>query len=233
MNIVVRLENVLKKYHNKTLLSDISFIIKQGEITTLIGPNGAGKTTIAKLMLGLEKPNAGKIFVKKNLKLSYVPQKLNFSTNFPITVQEFLALLVTNYQPNQLAEYKNFIDLTTLLTLDVNSLSLGQLSKLSIIATIMNKPDLIVLDEPTQSLDIVSQKAFYQLIESRKKNYGTTFFIISHDVFTVMKNSDQVICINGHICCSGRPEEKKYDDQFLETLSELSLYNHHHDHSHS
>ncbi len=232
MSTLVEFCNVSKRFGNKSLIDNVSFSIKKGDLTTLIGPNGAGKTTIAKLILGLEPISSGKILISPNLKIGYVPQKLNFSSAMPITVQSFLNLLAptaSNIRPPSLI---NFSDFNNLKDKDISKLSGGQFQKLMLTATLLNNPDFLILDEPTQSLDVTSQQEFYRLIERIRNDLQITIFMISHDLFTVMRNSDQVICLNGHICCSGRPRELTNNQDFIDTLSMIGLYVHHHDHKH-
>jgi len=234
---LIEFRNVSKYFGQKVLLENISFAVNQGNLTTLIGPNGAGKTTIAKLILGLEKPSSGKIITKPNLKIGYVPQKLDYGAELPITVESFLQLLAPKQSRFVAAnsvqkEIGNLIDLDNLRKHDISNLSGGQFQKLILSATLLNNPDLIILDEPTQSLDVTSQQEFYQAINEIKKQLKITIFMISHDLFTVMKNSDQVICLNKHVCCSGKPNDLTNNKDFLDTLSSIGFYIHHHDHKH-
>ncbi len=238
-SVLIKFSNVSKHFGVKTPITNVSFTVKKGEVTTLIGPNGAGKTTIARLMLGLESPSTGTITIPSNLKIGYVPQKLapklDFSANFPITAEKFLSSLTTNstnYSKNTWQELFDFVKLDNYKNQDISELSGGQFQKLILAATLLNKPDLIILDEPTQSLDVTSQQEFYQIINQIKKSLDITIFMISHDLFTVIKNSDQVICLNGHICCSGKPNDLTQNQEFLKTLSAIGLYTHQHDHTH-
>lgn len=231
---IIKFNTISKIFSNKTLIDSVSFSVKKSEITTLIGPNGAGKTTIAKLILGLEAPSTGTIDVVPNLKIGYVPQKLDFSKNLPITAKQFLSLLSSKSVLKKHQYIKDFINLDQeQYDQDISLLSRGQLQKLLIGTTLLDMPDLLVLDEPTRSLDIVSEQELYQLINKMKHAFGMTIFMISHDLHTVMKNSDQVICLNHHVCCSGRPNDINNDNEkFFSTLSEIGLYNHNHDHKH-
>lgn len=236
MNSVISFENVSRVFDNKILLDKISFSISQGTLTTLIGPNGAGKTTIAKLILRLEQPSSGTINISPKLKIDYVPQKLNLDKNLPLTSKDFYHLLSspTKSKTNKtlIDKILEFADFGNIKNKEVSQLSNGQFQKL-LIATILSKePDFLVLDEPTQSLDINSQQNFYSLIDELRRNTGITIFMISHDLHIVMKNSDQVICLNGHVCCSGKPSDLSEDQLFLDSLSRIGFYNHHHDHKH-
>ncbi|MFY9589198.1 ATP-binding cassette domain-containing protein [Rickettsia endosymbiont of Halotydeus destructor] len=231
-NHLIEFRNVSKKFGNKLPIHNISFTIKKNNITTLIGPNGAGKTSIVRLMLGLDKPTSGEIIINSKLKIGYVPQKFNPAIDLPITVKNFLDLLAPNNKNNKLKELVTFINLDKLKDSDISELSGGQFQKLVLAAAILSEPNLIILDEPIQSLDVASQQEFYQIINHIKKNLDITVFMISHDLFTVMKNSDQVICLNGHICCSGVPNELTPNSDFSNVLSSLGFYTHHHDHKH-
>lgn len=231
-SILVEFNNVSKKFGKNSPINNVSFSIRKGEITALIGPNGAGKTTIARLMLGLETPSIGNIIIDPSLKIGYVPQKLDFALSLPITAEKFLYLLAGHNISKDRQDLFNFIDFASYNHNDISELSGGQFQKLILIATLLNNPDLIILDEPTQSLDVASQQEFYRIINQIKTNLNITIFMISHDLFTVMKNSDQVICLNGHICCSGKPNDLEHDQDFIKSLSSIGFYIHHHDHKH-
>ncbi|MGI4753315.1 MAG: ATP-binding cassette domain-containing protein [Janthinobacterium lividum] len=232
MQPIIEFHNVSKKFGNKLPINNVSFTVKKNNITTLIGPNGAGKTTIVRLMLGLEKPTSGEIIIDPKLKIGYVPQKFNLSSDLPITVKKFLDLLAPNNLTNDIKEIHSFIDLERLKDQEISTLSGGQFQKIVLASSLLSKPDLIILDEPLQSLDVTSQQEFYQLISLIRKKLDITVFMISHDLFTVIKNSDQVICLNGHICCTGTPNAITPNSDFSNALSSLGFYTHHHDHKH-
>lgn len=232
MQPIIEFHNVSKKFGNKLPINNVSFTVKKNNITTLIGPNGAGKTTIVRLMLGLEKPTSGEIIIDPRLKIGYVPQKFNLSSDLPITVKKFLDLLAPNNLANDIKEIHSFIDLERLKDQEISTLSGGQFQKIVLASSLLSKPDLIILDEPLQSLDVTSQQEFYQLISLIRKKLDITVFMISHDLFTVIKNSDQVICLNGHICCTGTPNAITPNSDFSNALSSLGFYTHHHDHKH-
>ncbi|MCC8418056.1 MAG: metal ABC transporter ATP-binding protein [Rickettsia endosymbiont of Glossina mortisans submortisans] len=229
---IIEFRNVSKKFGNKLPINNVSFTVKKNNITTLIGPNGAGKTTIVRLMLGLEKPTRGEIIIDSKLKIGYVPQKFGLTPDLPITVEKFLDLLAPSNFNNNIKEINSFIDLEHIKDQEISKLSGGQFQKVVLACSIVNNPDLIILDEPLQSLDVTSQQEFYQLISLIRKKLNITVFMISHDLFTVIKNSDQVICLNGHICCSGIPNEITPNSEFSNALSSLGFYTHHHDHRH-
>jgi zinc transport system ATP-binding protein len=232
MNTLVEFQSVSKIFGKKTLLDGVSFKLIKGQITTLIGQNGAGKTTIAKMIIGLEKPTSGNIIIKDKINIGYVPQKLDFAFNMPVTCRGLLEMLSTSGVDNEIFELTGFLDYQGIKDKDISAISAGQLQKLLLAGTLMNKPDLVILDEPIQFLDVASQQQFYKVITGIKEKIGLTVFMISHDLFTVMRNSDQVICINGHVCCSGKPTDLNENVDFKNALSEIGVYLHSHDHKH-
>ena len=233
MSPVVEFCSVSKCFGSKLLVDNVSFKLNPKEITTLIGQNGAGKTTIAKMILGLEKSTQGQIKVKDNLNIGYAPQKLDFNFNMPLNAGSLVDILAPGRIGKEVSELINFADFDNIRKVDISELSGGQLQKLVLAGILMNQPDLVILDEPTQYLDVTSQQEFYKLLKQIKETTGLTVFLISHDLFTVMKNSDQVICINGHVCCIGKPNEASNNLDFKNALSEIGFYVHSHDHVHN
>jgi zinc transport system ATP-binding protein len=232
MTALVEFKLLSKSFHNKILIDNVSFKLSKGEITTLIGQNGAGKTTLAKIILGQESYDSGKLIIKPDIKIGYVPQKLDFNLNMPMTAKGLLKFLAPNGLDYGLINLEEFIGYNKIKNKDISSISGGELQKLLLVGTLMSKPDLLILDEPTQYLDVASQQTFYRILGELKERLGITIFIISHDLFTVMKNSDQVICLNKHVCCSGKPTELDTNPDFKNALSEIGVYVHNHDHKH-
>ncbi len=232
MEKLVEFKSLSKSFHGKTLLDNVGFSLNRGEITTLIGQNGAGKTTLAKIILGLEKYDSGELLIKKGLNIGYVPQKLDFDFNMPLTSKGLIKIIAPNAQKEDLDNFSNFIDYSSIKHKDISQISGGQMQKLLLAGSIINKPDLLILDEPTQFLDVSSQQEFYRILGDLKAKRGLTVFMISHDLFTVMKNSDQVICLNGHVCCSGKPADLETNPDLKNALSEIGVYLHNHDHKH-
>ena len=224
---LVEFDKVSKFYDKKKVIDNISFTIARNTIVTLVGPNGAGKTTIAKLILGSEKQTAGSIKSADNISFGYVPQKINTNTNLPITVSALLDLL-TGDAWKAGAEILKFAQIEGIENDDLSNISGGQISRVFLAACLINKANLIILDEPTKELDINGQSSFYHLLENIKNNFDVTIFIISHDLHTVIKASDNVLCLNQHLCCYGKPEE-----QYKEILDHIGFYKHHHNHSHN
>jgi zinc transport system ATP-binding protein len=236
---IIEFSKIYKNFEGKTILEDISFVIDKGSIITIIGPNGAGKTTIAKLALGIEQPSSGKIIKKEKLVIGYVPQKLELNPNLPLDVKSFLEILsgktyLSMNECNKALE-ESMLDIDVFQSVSI--LSGGQIQRLLIAAAILRKPDLLILDEPLQGLDINGQANFYNIIDSISRNYNAGILMISHDLFTVMKRSTEVICLNKHICCRGKSEDLIAQDKYLRVFGieaqNIGIYKHAHDHSHN
>ena len=221
---------------NKWIIKNISLEVNRGEILTLIGPNGSGKTTTAKLAAGIIKPDEGKVHSQKNIVLSYVPQNMKVDWTIPINVKHFMKL--TNSIDNKnILKALNLVDIGHLIDEQIQTLSGGEFQRALIARAIARKPDLLILDEPLQGLDFTGEKLLYNLINKIKDEIKCGIILISHNLHMVMATTDQVICLNGHICCSGTPnivlQSKEYTELFgPNKLDGLALYTHSHNHTH-
>lgn len=222
---LVEFINVSKSYTQKKVIDNVSFSIEQNSIITLVGPNGAGKTTIAKMILGQEAPTKGQIKRAPNLSLGYVPQKTDLNTNLPMTVINLIKILTKSNPSNEILRFAKVEELKEQ---DISTLSGGQLRRVLLAGCLMNKAQLIILDEPTKDLDILAQSQFYQLLAEIKSNFATAIFIISHDLYTVIKSSDHVFCLNQHFCCYGKPVA-----QYDQIIEHIGFYQHKHNHRHN
>jgi zinc transport system ATP-binding protein len=234
---IIKLRNINKFFEKTQVLRDIDLEILPESITTVIGPNGAGKTTLAKLIIGIEAPSSGDMYRKKGLKVSYIPQKLALDRNLPLDISSFLNLLSQGRSSKKsITQVLAEVAFDLPLAQSVHSLSGGQFQKVMLAAALLNKPDLIVMDEPTQGLDVTAQTNFYKIIERIKTEHHCAIFIISHDLFTVMSRSEQVICLNQHICCNGAPSHVINNPEYIKIFGRrddmISQYSHNHDHTH-
>ncbi len=215
----------------KTILKDISFSVRQNEIQTLIGPNGAGKSTLIKIMLGLLKPHSGLVVKKEGIKIGYMPQKININPYLPLSVESFLALYGCVD-----SEFLALLSVDKLLQYSVHSLSGGEWQRVLFARSLINKPDLLILDEPTQGVDFTGQQDFFKLMLSLKERLTCSIFLISHDLHYVLSATDQVLCLNEHICCAGLPHEvqnhKEYQKMFGHAKHPFDIVPYHHDHDH-
>ncbi|MEP0942932.1 MAG: metal ABC transporter ATP-binding protein [Rhizobiaceae bacterium] len=220
----------------KWLVRGVSMQIDRGEIVTLIGPNGSGKSSTAKLALGIYRPDEGAANQKHGLTIGYVPQKLSVDWTLPLTVNRFLHLTgrISKAEAQEALEATNTEHLAKS---EVRTLSGGEFQRVMLARAIARKPDLLVLDEPVQGVDFKGEVALYQLIKDIRDRLGCGVLLISHDLHVVMAATDRVICLNGHVCCSGTPTSVASSEAFKELFgarasSGLAIYEHKHDHDH-
>lgn len=219
------------------VLQHVNFTIAAGEIVTIVGPNGSGKSTLIRALIGMERTREGSVRHKPGLRIGYVPQRLHIDANLPMTVRRFLSL------PRRVADSVAQTALTRvgvgdLGTRQMSGLSGGQFQRVLLARALLERPDILILDEPTQGLDQQGVAGFYKLIEEVRLETGAAVLMVSHDLHVVMSASDRVICLNGHICCEGTPEivsaAPEYRALFgLGTGGTMALYRHVHDHDHA
>jgi len=234
--LLVKLENAGVHRSSKWLVRGISFKINQGQIVTLIGPNGSGKTTTAKMILNILNADEGLVTGNAN-KMAYVPQKISIDWTMPLRVIDFMKL-TSNLNNNQVNESLTMTGVDKLLYNQINSLSGGEFQRVLIARAIAKKPDLLVLDEPVQGVDFNGEIALYNLIKEISISLNCGILLISHDMHFVMSTTNHVICLNGHICCSGTPGSVVKNPEYIKLFGEhnsetLSYYQHNHDHSHN
>jgi len=234
--VLLKVENAGVSINDKSLVKGVSFEIKQGEIVTLIGPNGSGKSTTAKIALGIYKKIDGKV-KKYTDKIGYVPQKISIDWTLPIRVLDFMTLTEELTQ-DQINIALNLTGVEHLKNKSLSNLSGGEFQRVLIARAISKKPELLVLDEPVQGVDFKGEIALYELIKQISEKMKCGILLISHDLHVVMSATDFVLCLNGHVCCSGAPhkivKDSKYKELFGDRASNiLSLYEHKHDHTHS
>ena len=234
--ILLKVENVGISLNGKSLVRDVSLEVKQGEIVTLIGPNGSGKSTTAKIALGIYKKIDGKVKTYTD-KIGYVPQKISIDWTLPIRVLDFMTLTEELTQ-DQINIALNLTGVEHLKNKSLSNLSGGEFQRVLIARAISKQPELLVLDEPVQGVDFKGEIALYELIKQISEKMKCGILLISHDLHVVMSATDFVICLNGHVCCSGKPHKVVQDEKYKELFGDrasniLSLYEHEHDHSHS
>jgi zinc transport system ATP-binding protein len=220
----------------KRILFEVGLTIRPGEIVTIVGPNGAGKTTLLRALIGALKPSHGVVRRRHGLTVGYTPQRLAIDRTMPLTVDRFLALGALTSRDERTAALET-VGLGAMDRVQVTDLSGGELQRAALARALLRRPDLLVLDEPTQGLDQPGEAAFYRLIEQLRRDTGAAICMVSHDLHVVMSASDRVICLNGHICCEGAPfqvsEMPEYRALFgFGTRGALALYRHEHDHRH-
>ena len=230
---LVKLNNAGFKQNDKWLVEGVSLTVEKGKIVTLIGPNGSGKSTTAKIALGIYKNIEGSVEKYTN-KVGYVPQKISIDWTLPLRVYDFM-LLTENIKDEAIDEALTLTGVIHLKNKNLGNLSGGEFQRVLIARAISKKPELLVLDEPVQGVDYTGEIALYELIKRIADTLNCGILLISHDLHTVMTATDHVVCLNGHVCCSGSPmdvaKNNEYKTLFGEQASQiLSVYEHKHDH---
>ncbi|MGF1552066.1 MAG: metal ABC transporter ATP-binding protein [Paracoccaceae bacterium] len=221
----------------RRVLDRSDLAVAAGEIVTLVGPNGSGKSTLLRAMIGALAPSAGRIARAEGLTIGYVPQRLALDGALPITVGRFLALPRRRLRRGTVEAALAEAGVPGLAGRSMAALSGGQLQRVLLARALVGRPDLLMLDEPTQGLDQPGEAAFYERLARVRAERGCAVLLVSHDLHVVMAASDRVVCLNGHVCCEGTPatvsSAPAYRALFgAHTRGALALYAHEHDHHH-
>ena len=233
---LVRAQGLSVRLGGHMALGGVDMHIDRGEIVTVVGPNGSGKTTLLRAIIGAVKPAAGRVERAPGLRIGYVPQRLHIDATLPLTVARFLALP----RPVGAAACREALTeagVPDLSGRQMAALSGGQFQRVLLARALIEKPDLLLLDEATQGLDQPGSAAFYQQIETVRRDLGCAVLMVSHELHVVMSASDRVICLNGHVCCEGTPDVVASAPEYRAlfgtgTRGALALYRHDHDHHH-
>ena len=234
--MLIEVQNLNVAYGKNKVLDDVNLTLSKNEIVTIVGPNGSGKTTLFKAIIGSIPIRSGKVVIKQNLKIGYVPQVLNIDRSLPLTVGRFLKL-AKNRNDQGFLRAQQVLDSDDLLSSQISNLSAGQLQRVLLGHALMNEPDILLLDEATRGLDQPGSAAFYKKIEEIRDTTGCAILMISHDLHVVMSASNRVICLNGHVCCQGEPNSVASSPEYKALFGSkidgtLALYQHDHNHSH-
>ena len=224
---LIQLKNISVRRDDQDILRQVDFALSAKEIVTLIGPNGAGKSTLIKVLLGIMQPNQGQVQVAKKIKMAYVPQKFYPSASLPLRVKDLLDLEACDATLRQ--EIIQDTGIETLQYTRVQQLSGGERQRVLLARALLRQPDILVLDEPMQGLDIQSEAELYDYVRSLPERYGCAVLMVSHDLQWVMQGTHRVVCLNKHICCSGLPESIQQHPEYQAIFgTQRMLYQHHH-----
>jgi zinc transport system ATP-binding protein len=238
--ILIEAESLSVTRRGNEILSNAGVRVRAGEIVTLIGPNGAGKTTVVRIVLGLMKPDRGEVFRRPGLVVGYMPQRLHIDPNLPLTVGRFLTLGAKRGRPRTLDRTNRVLEEVgsgTIMDTPLEAVSGGEFQRVLLARALLRDPDLLVLDEPSQGIDVSGQADLFGLISRIRNQRGCGVLMVSHDLHLVMAQTDEVICLNNHVCCAGHPETVANDPNYIELFGKqvadsLAVYHHHHDHAH-
>ena len=193
---------------NEGILGDISLKINPGESLGVLGPNGGGKSTLLKIIVGILKPTNGKIFFngiditkkRPKLKIAYVPQSFELHPLIPVTIFEFLNLGIDKSENKaDCLEILNRVGLGNKEQQYIHSISGGELQRVLIARAIIQKPDLLVLDEPNNGIDSTGQDQIFNLLEELKSKNKMSLIVVDHNLNQIIKRSDRIICLNKDI----------------------------------
>ncbi len=234
-NVLLTAENIGFVTRDKTILTEVNLQVRNREIITLIGPNGAGKTSLIRILLGLCDASSGKVKTRQKLRIGYVPQRIVVPEVMPLRVVDFLN--VSNLYTLEQCQLKlDEVNCSYLLQSAMQSISGGEMQRVLLARALLKQPQLLVLDEPASGMDIIGQQALYKTIRDIRDKHDCGILMVSHDLHLVMAQTDRVICLNTHICCTGHPddvsEHPEYIKLFGDAIDGLALYSHHHDHEH-
>ena len=233
---LIEAKNLTVALGGREILRDVSLAVRRGEVITLIGPNGAGKSTLVRVLLGLLKPIGGTVMRRPNIRVGYMPQQLTLDRDLPMTVWRFLKLSGVTAR-DRLSEVLDEVGAAYTAQQAVQELSGGEFQRVLLARALLRRPDLLVLDEPVRSVDVTGQAELYDLIGKLRYSYNCGVFMVSHDLHLVMAATDEVICLNQHVCCAGTPESVSRHPEYFALFGpaiaqSLAVYTHAHDHSH-
>ncbi len=236
--VLIETKSVCLTLDGKQILDKVDICLHKGEIVTLIGPNGAGKSTLVRVILGLIKHDSGEVRLAPKLRIGYMPQRLSIDPALPLTVRRFLTL-AQRCNESKLIEALTEVGAERLLDSAMQTLSGGETQRILLARAMLRAPDLLILDEPVQGVDVTGQDELYRLIGTIRKRHGCGILMISHDLHMVMSATDQVLCLNRHVCCSGHPDSVRIDPSYVALFGPAEIqqpvitpYSHQHDHSH-
>ncbi|MBL8630811.1 MAG: metal ABC transporter ATP-binding protein [Rhodospirillaceae bacterium] len=237
MAALISLNGVGLSHGAKHILNHVDLAVDEREIVTLIGPNGAGKSSLVKIALGLEKPSQGQVTRRADLRIGYLPQRFAIDAALPMSVRRILTL-TAKADDAMLREALREVGVENLIDASVHNLSGGELQRVMLARALIRRPNLLVLDEPTQNMDIGGSVECYQIIQRVRDRTNCGVLLVSHDLSIVMAATTRVYCLNGHVCCSGHPDDVSRDPEFLRMFGPtgagtLAVYTHHHDHEHA
>ena len=233
---LVEVSAVDLRFGAERVLQHVDLSLRAGEVVTVVGPNGAGKTTLLRVVLGLIKPDRGRVAMSPGLRVGYVPQRLQVDPVLPLTVHRFVSLGIRAPGESR-REVLDEVGVSRLFGAALQDLSGGELQRVVLARALLRDPDLLVLDEPVQGVDVAGQIEFYELISRLRAARGCGVLMVSHDLHLVMAATDRVVCLNRHVCCAGRPETVQRHPEYIalfgpRAAQTLALYAHVHDHLH-
>jgi|SRR3989344_308776 len=231
---ILEVKDLSVSFDDFNVFHDVNFEVGRGEVVAIVGPNGSGKSVLFRALLRLLNYQ-GTIHWAKHTKIGYVPQKLFVDNQFPVSVGDFFSFKTKSKEVviealNSVGFAGDFNQLKKhLLHKKLGALSGGQLQRILIAWSILNKPDILLFDEPTSGIDVGGEETIYNLLHKLQTHSNLSIILISHDLNIVYKYADKVLCLNKEMVCYGAPHEV-LDPQSLSQLygGETKFYQHQH-----
>jgi zinc transport system ATP-binding protein len=231
---VLTVEDLSVALDDLPVLRNVSFTLRQGEAFAVIGPNGAGKTVLFRALLGLL-PHTGLVQWRPDVKIGYVPQRFSVDRSAPISAMEFFLLQSPGFwRPSaafidQLDQELSLMGLNRdVLHKGLGELSGGETQRVLIASALMQKPGVLLLDEPTAAVDAGFEETVYTLLHRVQMERGTALLLISHDLSVVYRYAQRVLCLNKSVVCQGPPVEALNPNALATLYGEASFYQHEH-----
>ena len=207
------------RQEGRLLLDDVSFEVRRGSVVAIVGPNGAGKTTLFRALLGVV-PYRGEVRWAEPVRFGYVPQKL-VETDIPLSVQEFLSMKC----PTDFRSCLSTVGLDpTLLKKTLGVLSGGEIQRILIAWAIVDRPHVLLFDEPTSNVDTGSQDVIFQTLRRVQRELGETILLVTHDVHAVHHFADQVVVLRTRRLFSGSPTDLLNDRRLMTEAFGLDVH---------
>lgn len=224
---LLEVTNLSVSLNEKSILENVSFSLNTEEVMAIVGPNGAGKSILLKTLIGLIKPDSGSIKWAPKTKTGYLPQRFHVDYYLPMTVEEFL-----NLKPEKAYSLEEVLKIAKIeegwKKRNLGHLSSGQLQRVLLAWTILNKPEVLLFDEPTENVDVVGQESIYHLLHHLQDNLQIAIIIVSHDLNVVYRYANKVICLNGKMICSGDPHATLTTEILSKLYADHTFFHHHH-----
>ena len=231
MEKTVTISNLKIAFDGEVALDDVHLALDAGDSLAIIGPNGAGKSALIRALLGMI-PYEGTIAWAKNTRIGYVPQKIDADRHLPINFRNLLAAKasVLHLAQTDVAAIIKTVGLDEkIMETPVGHLSGGQFQRALIAFALLGKPNVLILDEPTASIDKSGEEQVYELIHRLQDQYEMTTILVSHDLSFVYRYATKVLCLNKYGICFGTPEES-LTPEILQKLYGGSAKFYHHAH---
>jgi len=235
---ILEVKNLRVVLDSQPIVTGVSFVVRENETMAVIGPNGAGKTMLFRCLLGIL-PFEGEVVWREGVRIGYVPQKLFVEHDLPLTTREFFLLKNNRVSLGEIKEALSIVGYESkpekgqegsahILSKSLGNLSGGELQRVLVAWALLDKPDVLLFDEPTAGIDISSEATIYHLLRTLQEKQHLTILLISHELQIVYKYATNVLCLNKKMVCIGPPTQTLKSDDLQKLFGgEIGFYQHH------